>query len=504
MNKRFLLLLFLILAAASVLRLFRLTQNPPGLYWDEVAIGYNAYSVLKTGRDEWNQTFPVLFRSYNDYKLPLYIYSVIPFEKLLGPTDLAVRLPSAFAGTLVVLATFLFVRESAGPGNWGSVTGLLSAAFMAVSPWAIQFSRAAFEANLAMLFVCLGALCFLVFFRRSHWWLLFSMVFFAASVYTYQSEKVFVPAFIAVLFSVYRRRLFSDWKKLFLIGVVTVIVLMPFFATAFTFQGMARARSESVLNEPGELLTNLSQNYLANFSFDYLFFRGDQNGRHLVKKLGELYLWQLPLVLTGVYLLIKRRKNSNLIILSWLALAALPPAVSRVSPHALRGLLMVIPLQIVSVVGLVFWVKKLWPYRYISLPIFCVIAAYSLALYLSLYYRFFPHAYAADWQTGNKEAVSYLKKISPDYDRIFVASDLPPMYFLFYLPIDPNRIQQSGHDLTQIDRFTFFDSGKPVIPAAAGQRTLILAPWWNVSQDTKLIRQIKLPNGSPEYGIYEL
>ncbi|MBI2009816.1 MAG: hypothetical protein HYS86_01425, partial [Candidatus Chisholmbacteria bacterium] len=50
--------LVLIVFFAAILRLSLLGQNPPGLYWDEVSLGYNAYSILKTGRDEHNEFLP--------------------------------------------------------------------------------------------------------------------------------------------------------------------------------------------------------------------------------------------------------------------------------------------------------------------------------------------------------------------------------------------------------------------------------------------------------------
>ena len=46
-------ILFLILAAALFLRIYKVGSNPPGLTPDEAALGYNAYSILKTGRDEY-------------------------------------------------------------------------------------------------------------------------------------------------------------------------------------------------------------------------------------------------------------------------------------------------------------------------------------------------------------------------------------------------------------------------------------------------------------------
>jgi len=45
-------LLVLILVLGFSLRLIGLSSRPLGFTWDEAALGYNAYSLLLTGKDE--------------------------------------------------------------------------------------------------------------------------------------------------------------------------------------------------------------------------------------------------------------------------------------------------------------------------------------------------------------------------------------------------------------------------------------------------------------------
>lgn len=121
---------------------------PPSLNWDETSLGYNAYSILQTGRDEWGRRLPLTFEAFGDYKLPGYIYITVPFVALLGLNEWAVRLPSMIAGVLSVGFLYWIVVTESKNKKWA----LVSAFLLAVSPWHTFLSRVALEANLALCF----------------------------------------------------------------------------------------------------------------------------------------------------------------------------------------------------------------------------------------------------------------------------------------------------------------------------------------------------------------
>ena len=83
---------------ALALRLVGLSHLPPGLFVDEAFTGYDALSLLHTGRDMWGEWLPLYFTSWGgDAVEGLYRYLCVPFLALLGPVPLAVRLPAALA-----------------------------------------------------------------------------------------------------------------------------------------------------------------------------------------------------------------------------------------------------------------------------------------------------------------------------------------------------------------------------------------------------------------------
>ena len=65
MKKAFLLLL-LIFLLASFLRLKNLAVDPPGFYTDEASVGFNAYKILTTARDEHGKFMPIFFEAFGD------------------------------------------------------------------------------------------------------------------------------------------------------------------------------------------------------------------------------------------------------------------------------------------------------------------------------------------------------------------------------------------------------------------------------------------------------
>jgi len=175
-----------ILILAAALRLWGLATNPPHLAPDEAALGYNAYSILKTGKDEYGKVLPIIFKSFGDFKPGLYVYLTIPFVAAFGLNEFAVRLPSALAGVAAVWLLYS-VLGLLFPGRRGLST---TAAFLlAINPWHIHFSRGAWEANVSLTLTLAGIYFFLRSLRE-HKYLILSAVFFALTYITYQGAKL--------------------------------------------------------------------------------------------------------------------------------------------------------------------------------------------------------------------------------------------------------------------------------------------------------------------------
>ena len=468
------LLLVLIIILAVFLRFWEIETIPPSLSWDEVAIGYNAYSVLKTGKDEYGTSYPLLFRSFDDSKLPGLIYLTSVSEVIFGLNEFGVRFPSAFFGILTVLIAYFVVREILEEKS-----ALFATLLFAINPWLINFSRQAFETNVSMSFFSLGIL-FLVKAIRKRTMLVLSFAFFAVSIYFYYAARIVVPffilAFVTVNFNWFRKNF-----KIFLIsGIIFIILLAPLIEPIFSTKGFSRINQVAITNEPYYLALKENYaklildhdnvwwakivynrriaffqtwflNYVKNTSFEYLFVNGAGNT-------GLLYFWELPFFLLGFYALAVRREKWKYVILFWFVLSIIPASFTKDQPNPLRTLIGAPSLVLISFFG----IKKAWEIAVLkkktqifSVVLFMMITA-SLVQFCFLYFEYAPKERAIDFGDGYKQLVQSLVKERKNYDLIYISGAYwrPYIHLLFHLKYDPMLYQANGTK-DGFDKFRF-------------------------------------------------
>jgi len=262
-------ILISIIFLAAFLRFYQLGVNPPSLSWDEAALGYNAYSIGETGRDEFGRFLPYdFFASFGDYKPPAYVYAAVLPVKIFGLNEFAVRFPSAFFGILAVLLTYFLVQELF-PGfkkfsiiNFQFSIGEIAAFFLAISPWHIQMSRAAFEANLASFFVVLGVMLLLKAVnkqslllrnKRKGILLVLSAISFVITFYTFNSTRVFTPLLVLGLGFYYRQELLKIKKWVMVAMIIAALMTVPLLPHLFSPEGRLRFKEVNIFSDLGEI-----------------------------------------------------------------------------------------------------------------------------------------------------------------------------------------------------------------------------------------------------------
>lgn len=442
-----------ILCIGLAVRLWYITQIPAGFFADEASIGYNAYTILNTGRDQYGARLPIFFKAFGEYKSPIQLYSTVPFVLVFGLNELATRLPSVVYGLLSLAALYLLVKELFPQDNENLSLALLSLVFLTISPWAIHMSRVALEGLMAFVFfTTLGLYLFL---KAQHWpaFLPFSIIVFVLALYSYFPARIFIPLFGIGLLVLYHQFFFSHKRETGISLFVLILILFPVVRSAFSPTGLSRWQQINIFSHPPRretIVYHIAHNYLLHFSADFLFLKGDIDmpgqfiTRHSVRGLGELYVFQLPLVVVGLYVLAKRKNKISLVLLWWLLLYPVGSMFTiDTSPQATRSIIGVIPFQILSALGAGFFLRlisplKRWLYL-VCIGLGSAIILFSFAQYLSLYFVSYVN-YASDywgWQYGARSIMEYFLAHKSRYDEMYMSPNgfnSPEIFITFYDP----------------------------------------------------------------------
>jgi hypothetical protein len=437
-------LLLLILLVGLFLRLYSLSNYPVSMSWDEVAIGYNAFSIAEKGIDEYGNKYPILFRSFDDFKLPGYIYTTSVLIKAIGFSDFAVRLPSAIFGSFLILVIYFLFKEL-----FNKKVGLIGAGIIAISPWAIQFSRGAFEANLG-LFVAVLGITLLIYGLRNKFIAFISLPVLFSSIYFYYSQ----------------RKILSNIKNYIAGAIIGLVLVLPMIVQILSPQGFKRVNEVSILSDPALSLNyilarelnsdkfydfiinrrtpyifEVAHNYFEHFSPGFLFFGDDPNLRHRPGQHGLLYLIELPLLLIGLLALWGLKdKDKKLFIILWILIAPLTSALSKEAPHGLRSLLLLPPLIVLVSLGF----SRIQDYKKLSIGLMIIYLGLFIN-YLISYYMVYPISSYA-WAYGYEDLYKKVFSLEDKYEKIIITGDYwkPRIFYQYYKKGHPQKIENSS------------------------------------------------------------
>jgi len=541
------LIIFLLLA--SVIRLWSLGNIPAHPTPDEAALGYNAYSIIKTGRDEYGQRLPLIFKSFGDYKPGLYVYLTIPSILILGLNEFAVRLPSALVGILIVFLVYKIINllfyEEFHIFKKILTMGHLGAFVAALNPWLIYFSRGAWEANVSLALTLLGIYYFVTSLNNKPVSLIFATTFFALAPLTYQGGKLSSLIVLLLLVGVYWKRFVSVGKKYLVFSfVVGLLISLPIILSIFSTK-VGRLNILSIFSypRPVEQLQKLldqgkeevgslsyyifhseSVNFFRailgrlfnHFSGRYLFFDGDwQNPKYSAPNSGVLLIGDILILSIGFWFFFKYKfSREKLFIFLWLLFAPLPAILSRDQVQSVRALNTSVPLVIFLTFGLYAIVSSIKNIKQrISQFLFVVVilSVYFLGLtyFLDSYFVHLPKHDAKDRYYGYKQVVEVLRPIEKDYKTIIFQQsyDQPYIYFLFFDKYDPEKYQKQAKLLDseygnvglveKLDNIQFKFLSWPVSEEKGALVVVdgITAPREMIGDNFKLISHIGYPDG---------
>lgn len=476
MNKKlFYLLLGTILCIGFFLRFYKLGQVPDGLYQDETAIGYNAYSILKTGKDEYGTSFPLYFKSFGDYKLPVYIYLTVPSIQVFGMNAFSVRFSSALFGFLTLGAFYVLVNDLSKNKN----LALISTFLLAFNPWSLYYNRATFEVSISMFLFVLGSVFLIRCFNNKRCGsFFFGTLCFIISLYSYNLTRLLSPLLYILILSFNAKSLSIKNRHIMITGIISFLLLLPFFFTLIQKGGVNSAGgtllfSSAAVKAPllemrsyliylPDYLTKLFFNmwtlilwqYIKNIftylSVQFLFISGSSHGNHGIGNVGQFYLIECVFILIGIVNGIKQKMKWSYLFIGWILITVGVASLTRDVPHATRSFFLIVPLEIFSGFGLLtvlYFIQRQKNifYKYALIFFIFGIFAYNVVYYFTSYYVRFPIFYAKSWREKDKNLALFLKDQEKNYSQIIIDKEAGFIYssILFYTVYNPIEFQNS-------------------------------------------------------------
>ncbi len=492
-KKTFFLGAVLAIGAALLLWLPEFGSLPRGLNRDEAALGYNAYSILKTGKDEWGVSFPISITSFGDQKLPGYVYTLIPFIATFGLESWVVRLPSLLSGIAIIVGmgwvAYLLAQRVQKSTARSVAVSWITFFFIALSPWHLHFSRVAYEAHLALAFFVFGFGLLLwsldLPLKKQRLTLIISAILFSFTFLTYHSFHIVTPLFLLSFVVIFRK----DILKLDRIGTVigigigisTILLLFAggvMQANAIKSQGISPLSSETLFrratvfrqasplpagvnkllfNKYTEALSVLGENYVQTVSGRFFFVHGSNHGDHNPGNGRNTHLFVAPLFLLGVFALWQyRHRREAQLVGAWLVISLLPSAITISPLHEIRMMAVWPVIELIAAFGAVmlFFSLPQWFPRKATLALVCILIGLTSWRQFLFYTKIAPNT-----TPDNSQFHLLAKKIaqySADESAHIITqspASSPYIWYVFENKIDPKSAQE------QIEHYPATDEG---------------------------------------------
>lgn len=512
-HSRWLILALIILGL--FLRTHQVTSSPPALYWEEAALGYDAYAIAETGRDHHGHQLPLIaFESFGDWKPSLYFYYLVPFVKFFCLNDWAVRISGVVLGGFLIWGLYYLAQQLKFPPKWTLFVIVLS-------PWAIHFARGAWEAHLALVLVTWGVGLWWRAVNSSKKWLFVgAAISLGLASYAYHAARLTVPLLVITLLLVSLICKRTDWLQSkikwkhqalvlpFGAACIVALLMLPLLfgllnpnSSAITqrYKETGITSDLDIISISNQLKADADNTIAARifyhryvmiarevikniFSYSSLSFwaiNGDANPRHGTGFTGLIYNVEIIFLVWGLVVMMKRRQATDWLLWGWFMAAILPAALAKPNPHALRILPALPPIILFISLGLNSSANHLATFirqfekkdivknnfrQFLSQngakKIICSIIICIYALELISFYRYYLRVYPIlaqhEWQYGYEQLVKELATDIAQGTPIHFARSLgrPAMYVWFYTQEDPREVQARA-DMEKFDQGEF-------------------------------------------------
>lgn len=460
---RKLILIIGLLVISFFIRIYKIDNL--SLFGDEIDVGYQAYSLLNTGKDYKGNFLPTYIQSLSESRAPLLIYTSIPGIKLFGLTEFGVRITPVIFGVLSIYLLYKLIFFLSSSFSLAFFSSLV----MSLSPWHFHYSRTSFEVTLLLSLILFGVYLFQKFIQSSKaHYLYLAIISFGLTFYTYNTANIFVPLLVVFLILTNFKKVFSIKPKKIIISFgLTILLITPIFLQIISGRAANRFGLISIFNDPKTIsqivdrrtsfsatnpnkerffynkitmwTTTFFQNYLEAFSPLILFNKGDiTNIRHNIPQFGLLFLSFVPLIFIG---LIQSPKNKfRQLMFYWLIISPIASSLTTQGGHHPTRLFIMIPPLVYFVAQGILALSSSKVFSKLLLIIISFTLIYEISFYYHEYFYRYPKDSFEYWNYGYKELI---QSTPNNYQNLYVSNSkynslLP---FVFYQKILINPLQ---------------------------------------------------------------
>jgi hypothetical protein len=251
--------------AVVAFQLWITPSNPPGYHRDEAALSLNAYTLSTSLRDEDGARLPLFFRSFDDYKSPVYPYVLAGVFRVTGPSQTVARGLSA----VLVLAAVLLLGVLARRLSRSWLVAAVVVVLAGFTPWLFELGRLAIEATTQPLFVVLLLLVLERVTRLERygvWPGVAAGVLIGLVTYSYTGSRLLGPLFAAALVVLAGR---GRWRFLLAAWATFAAALVPLGIYALRHPGNLTARYQATtIARDGRSVTDVAPEAVGNWFKD--------------------------------------------------------------------------------------------------------------------------------------------------------------------------------------------------------------------------------------------
>jgi len=358
-----------------------------------------------------------------------------------------------------------------------------------------------------------------------------SLISFFLAFYSYHATKFVFLFLLPVLLIMFYTTLKNRKREVIIFIGGYLIILFSFFLTMST-AGVTR-QDETILsyqdpraagtvnyeldknqaplfvsklfnNKPLYFLRVIRENYLEVFSTNFLFLYGDTSSSAKtlgVLSRGVMYLIELPLLLLGLYYLMRHgaRAGRN-VVLAGLLIAPLASTFVSGKSYILRNLFLTPFLSIVVGCGIytVILLIKKYPPGVRNALLFCFFGVYGVFVLSYLYqYHFRYSVYGAEaWFRSDREVVQLISKESKSSDHVYVVAPgkiMLAQYGIFG-KIDAREVQKAWITSNPvIGNVTFLEKCPNLLKfpkTSKAKKSVYILPFENCSQNVSPVKVI--------------